>query len=172
MRGIRPRQHGSAATAAKSKLPCAGISRKMASHRVSGRGCRGRRRALGFAGRGGRRPVACGRSGRPRPGSARSPGRTRSILEVAATARASGARIVGITGSNSPLAVRCDVVLIVQTLDNTDIYTPTISRLAALVVVDILSTSVALRRDGDHPRRFRLMKDRLAELRLDPGSDD
>lgn len=34
----------------------------------------------------------------------------------------------------------------VETLENTNIYTPTISRIAALTVVDILSTSVALRR--------------------------
>lgn len=93
-------------------------------------------------------------------------GRTRSILEVAAIARTSGAKVIGITGSDSPLAAGCDLALLVQTLDNTDIYTPTTSRIAALVVVDILATAVALRRDGEHSRRFRTMKDLLSELRL------
>jgi RpiR family transcriptional regulator, carbohydrate utilization regulator len=96
-------------------------------------------------------------------------GRTRSILDVAAIAREGGAKVVGITGSSSPLVARCDVALVVETLDNTDIYTPTISRIAALVVVDILSTAVALRRDGEHSRRFRAMKERLSELRLTDG---
>ena len=96
-------------------------------------------------------------------------GRTRSILDLAAIARASGARVIAITGTRSPLVRHCDVALVVETLDNTDIYTPTISRIAALVVVDILSTAVALRRGDEHSRRFRAMKDRLNGLRV---SDD
>jgi RpiR family carbohydrate utilization transcriptional regulator len=93
-------------------------------------------------------------------------GRTRSVLEVARIARASGAAVIAVTGSDSPLAVECDVALIVETLDNTNIYTPTISRIAALVVMDILSTAVALRRGEDHQERFRLMKRRLNEIRF------
>lgn len=92
-------------------------------------------------------------------------GRTRSILDVAETAREAGARVIGITGSNAPLVALCDVALIVETLDNTSVYTPTISRIAALVVVDILSTAVALRRNDERMQRFELMKRRLAELR-------
>lgn len=96
-------------------------------------------------------------------------GRTRSILDLARVARESGARVIAITGSRSPLAADCDVALIVETLDNTDIYTPTISRVAALVVIDILSTGVALRRNDEHLERFRLMKHRLADLRTAEG---
>ncbi len=92
-------------------------------------------------------------------------GRTRSILNVARTARENGAKVVGITGSRSPLVDECDVALIVETLDNTNVYTPTISRIAALVVIDILSTAVALRRNDERLRRFQTMKQRLAELR-------
>lgn len=105
-----------------------------------------------------------------RPGDAAvvisNTGKTRSILEVARTARESGARVIGITGSHSPLAACCDVALVVETLDNTNIYTPTISRIAALVVIDVLSTAVALRRDEDHARRFQAMKRRLNEVRF------
>ena len=35
---------------------------------------------------------------------------------------------IGVTGSDSPLAAESDVALIVETLDNTNIFTPTISR--------------------------------------------
>ncbi|RBP09817.1 RpiR family transcriptional regulator [Roseiarcus fermentans] len=93
-------------------------------------------------------------------------GRTRSIVEIARTARASGAKVIGLTGSDSPLAAECDVKLVVETLDNTNIYTPTISRIAALVVIDILSTAVALRRGPEHQERFRQMKRRLNDLRF------
>jgi RpiR family carbohydrate utilization transcriptional regulator len=82
-------------------------------------------------------------------------GRTRAIIEV-----------IGITGSDSPLAAYCDIAVIVETLDNTNVFTPTISRIAALVVVDVLSTAVALRRDAEHQQRFARMKLRLSELRI------
>jgi RpiR family carbohydrate utilization transcriptional regulator len=93
-------------------------------------------------------------------------GRTRSMIEIAQVARASGAQVVGITGSASPLVEVCHTALVVESLDNTNIYTPTISRIAALVVIDVLSTAVALRRDGGHQQRFQVMKRRLNELRL------
>jgi RpiR family carbohydrate utilization transcriptional regulator len=94
-------------------------------------------------------------------------GRTRSMIEIARVAKASGARVIGITGSASPLVEECHIALVVESLDNTNIYTPTISRIAALVIIDVLSTAVALRRDSGHQQRFQVMKRRLNELRLD-----
>ena len=93
-------------------------------------------------------------------------GMTRSIIEVARTAREVGAKVIGLTGADSTLVNHCDVALVVETLDNTNIYTPTISRIAALAVIDVLSTAVALRRDEAHMRRFQMMKRRLNELRF------
>ena len=93
-------------------------------------------------------------------------GMTRSVVEVARTAREVGAKVIGITGTDSLLLTYCDVALVVETLDNTNIYTPTISRIAALAVIDVLSTAVALRRDVDHMDRFQMMKKRLNELRF------
>jgi RpiR family carbohydrate utilization transcriptional regulator len=93
-------------------------------------------------------------------------GRSRSILDVARIARQNGATVIGLIGSESPLVAECDVALIVETLENTDMYTPTISRIAALVVIDILSTAVALRRKDERLPRFELMKRRLRDLRI------
>lgn len=92
-------------------------------------------------------------------------GGTRSILEVARVARENGAKVIGIVGGRSPLVDECDVAVIVETLDNTDVYTPTTSRIAALVVIDILSTGVALRRDDAHRSKVAHMKRRLKDLR-------
>jgi RpiR family transcriptional regulator, carbohydrate utilization regulator len=94
-------------------------------------------------------------------------GRTRSIIQIARTARGCGAKVIGVTGSDSPLAAECDVALVVETLDNTNIFTPTISRIAALVVIDILSTAVAFRRGEQHQERFREMKRRLNDMRFE-----
>ena len=70
-----------------------------------------------------------------------------------------------ITGSNSPLASFPDVAVIAETLENTDVHTPTTSRLAALVIIDILSTSVALRKGDAHLLAVLDMKKRLADMR-------
>lgn len=92
-------------------------------------------------------------------------GSTRSVIETARVARENGAKVIGLVGGDSPLVAHCDVAIIVETLDNTNIYTPTTSRIAALVVIDILSTSVALRRDEAQKARVAAMKRRLREAR-------
>jgi len=80
-------------------------------------------------------------------------------------AREAGAKVIGIVGSDSPLASYCDVTLKVETLDNTNTYTPTTSRIAALVVIDILTTAVALCRGAEHQQRVATMKERLRDIR-------
>ena len=92
-------------------------------------------------------------------------GATRSIVEAAAMARARGCTVIGIVGMKGPLVDQCDIVILVETLENTNIYTPTISRIAALAVIDTLSTAVALRRGADHIERFTEMKRQLRYLR-------
>lgn len=92
-------------------------------------------------------------------------GTTRSIIEIARIARESGATVICLTGSDSPLTNYCDVSLIVETLENTNMYTPTISRIAALVIIDILSTSVAMRRPADYQARIHQMKRQLTDMR-------
>jgi RpiR family carbohydrate utilization transcriptional regulator len=92
-------------------------------------------------------------------------GTTRSIIEIARIARDNGAIVICLTGSESPLTNYCDVTLIVETLENTNMYTPTISRIAALVVIDILSTSVAMRRPAEERARIHHMKRQLSDMR-------
>lgn len=92
-------------------------------------------------------------------------GHTIAMIEVAQVARAGGAKVIGLSGSRALLLEHCDVAILVETLDNTDIYTPTISRIAALVVVDILSAAVGLRREAEHGKRFEDMKQLLRNQR-------
>lgn len=73
--------------------------------------------------------------------------------------------VIGITGDRSPLAELSTIPLVVESLDNTDVYTPTISRLAQLVVIDVLATMVLLRRDASALEDIRTMKTRLATMR-------
>lgn len=92
-------------------------------------------------------------------------GSTKEVAQTMRAASAHGAKTIGITGSNSPLLGFCDVGLLVETLENTDQYTPQISRVAALVIVDILSTIVAFKKSPDHRMRIADMKRFLADVR-------
>ncbi|TDQ83882.1 RpiR family transcriptional regulator [Dongia mobilis] len=93
-------------------------------------------------------------------------GTTPSMIDVARLARQNGARVIGLIGTTpAPLIAHCDVAIVIETLDNTNDYTPTISRLAALAVIDVLSTAVGLRRDPTYRNRVAVMKRRLQAYR-------
>lgn len=94
-------------------------------------------------------------------------GHTREILSSMKVAKEAGAVTIGITGAKeSPLVHVCDVSLVVETLENTNVYTPTVSRLSHLIVMDILSTAVSVTKGEDHQTRLADMKDRLAKERM------
>jgi RpiR family carbohydrate utilization transcriptional regulator len=93
-------------------------------------------------------------------------GATRSMVRIANAGKDAGATVVGITGEEeSPLATVCDVAIILKTFEDTDVLTPTVSRLAALVVIDILATAVSLGRGADHAKRLARMKEQLTTFR-------
>jgi len=92
-------------------------------------------------------------------------GRTQSVIQIAAQARQNGATVISITEGESPLQRASDISIIAKTFEDTDFYTPTVSRLAGLVVIDILATSVATNRGGNHLTRIRQMKEGLATFR-------
>lgn len=92
-------------------------------------------------------------------------GETEQVRQATRLARERGATTIGITGTQSPLLEDCDIGVLVETLENTDLYTPTVSRLSAMVVIDILSTAVSLARDESDQTRFAQMKAVLAKTR-------
>jgi len=96
-------------------------------------------------------------------------GHTHEIVRAIKVAGEAGAATLGISQvSGSALIKGCDVGLVVETLENTDVYTPTVSRLSHLVVVHILSTAVSLRRETAHHEKLADMKEELARIR--PGA--
>lgn len=93
-------------------------------------------------------------------------GTTRDVVQSLAIARRGGAATVGLCGDASgQMLAECDVALVIETLENTDVYTPTVSRLSALVVVDILSTAASLAHGPGHGDRVAAMKEGLARYR-------
>jgi RpiR family carbohydrate utilization transcriptional regulator len=92
-------------------------------------------------------------------------GQTTGLLDIIQAAKTAGATVIGISGRTGRMSSLCDLLLIIETLENTDIYTPTISRLAALVLVDILAVGVAMRQGPEHQTRLASMKKRLRSMR-------
>ncbi len=81
-------------------------------------------------------------------------GRSRDLLDAAEIARKKGATLIVITASGSPLAQlgqgsANQILLAVDHPEDYDRYSPMVSRLLHLVVIDILTTAVALRLPGE-----------------------
>ena len=77
-----------------------------------------------------------------------SSGRIDDLLAVADTARQRGAAVLAITASQSPLARKADVVLIVDHVEDVATHVPMVSRILHLLVIDILAVGVAMRQGG------------------------
>lgn len=71
-------------------------------------------------------------------------GRSVDLIENVRIAAASGAAVIAITGSHTPLAEAAGIALHADVPEDTDIYTPMTTRLAHLVVVDTLCVGLAL----------------------------
>ena len=81
-------------------------------------------------------------------------GRSRDLLDAAEIARKKGATLIVITASGSPLAQMgqgsvSQILLAVDHPEDYDRYSPMVSRLLHLMVIDILTTAVALRLPGE-----------------------
>jgi RpiR family carbohydrate utilization transcriptional regulator len=85
-------------------------------------------------------------------------GRTKELLESVRLARQSGATVIGVTHPISPLAELCSIVIGVDVPENTDVYMPTMSRIAHLLVIDSLAVGVALRGGAQMAERLTKMK--------------
>lgn len=80
-------------------------------------------------------------------------GRSRDLVDVADIAQRRGATVIAITASRSPLARRVQavgqVLLAADHPEDWERYSPMVSRLLHLVIIDILTTGVALRLDSE-----------------------
>ncbi len=77
-------------------------------------------------------------------------GRSRDLLDVADIARKKGATVIAITASGSPLAREAGhgvnhIMLAADHPEDADRYSPMVSRLLHLLIIDVLTTGVALR---------------------------
>ena len=93
-------------------------------------------------------------------------GRTVDVVQCAELARRSGATVIGVTRRDSPLARASTITIGIETPENPSMFPAMTTRLAHLVVVDILSTGVTLRRGPRIADRLRVMKEAVADKRI------
>jgi RpiR family carbohydrate utilization transcriptional regulator len=99
-------------------------------------------------------------------------GRSRDLLDSLEVARARSVVVIGITGPGTPLARLADISLHADVDENTDIYTPMLSRLAHLALLDVLAVGVALRSGAEGRERLARIKHTLNQRRDLPDSPE
>ena len=93
-------------------------------------------------------------------------GRTRDLMDACDIARRSGATTIVITATGSPLASSGHIHLSADHPEGFDNYSPMVSRLLHLLIIDILATCVALGIGGETVQpRLREMKNNLRSKR-------
>jgi RpiR family carbohydrate utilization transcriptional regulator len=92
-------------------------------------------------------------------------GRTRDLMDACDIARKRGATTIVITASGSPLAGSGHIHLTADHPEGYDKYSPMVSRLLHLLIIDILATTVALRIGEELQPVLREMKNNLRNKR-------
>jgi RpiR family carbohydrate utilization transcriptional regulator len=92
-------------------------------------------------------------------------GRTRDLMDACDIARKRGATTIVITARGSPLATAGQIHLTADHPESYDRYSPMVSRLLHLLIIDILATTVALRIGEALQPALREMKNNLRSKR-------
>ena len=92
-------------------------------------------------------------------------GRTRDLMDACDIAKRQGATTIVITASGSPLASAGHIHLTADHPEGYDKYSPMVSRLLHLLIIDILATTVALRIGEELQPVLRDMKNNLRSKR-------
>ncbi|MBB5213631.1 SIS domain-containing protein [Parapusillimonas granuli] len=92
-------------------------------------------------------------------------GRSREILDAVRLARRNRCPVVAITASGTPLADLAGVLLRADTQEDTELYSPMISRLVHLALIDVLALGVALKRGKEASRSLEKTKKSLRNRR-------
>ena len=92
-------------------------------------------------------------------------GRTRDLMDACDIAKKRGATTIVITASGSPLASSGHIHLTADHPEGYDKYSPMVSRLLHLLIIDILATTVALRIGEELQPVLREMKNNLRNKR-------
>ncbi len=94
-------------------------------------------------------------------------GRTQAMIDVAAIAQESKAKVIAITNPTSPLAELADIVITSgNELEDTTIYVPMTTRIIILTIIDILATGLALEKGPSIDQQLKTVKESLEATKV------
>jgi len=98
-------------------------------------------------------------------------GRTKPLVEIAQLARENDAFVIALTAYDSPLAQQSNLVLSLGVPEDTDIYMPMSSRIAQLVLIDVLTTGFTLRRGAKFRDNLKRVKAGIKDSRFQKNTE-
>ena len=93
-------------------------------------------------------------------------GRTQAILDSIALVKKNGAIAIALAPSNSPVANAATIPITVDVKEDIQIYTPLSSRIAHLVVIDVLAIGVAQQKGPSLQEHLQQLQENLSSLRV------
>lgn len=99
-------------------------------------------------------------------------GRSKELIENINLANDSGVFTIGITSSDSPLSKACTMAITVDTDEDTSVFTPMVSRLVHLLIIDMLAIGVTLQKGSQVTAHLKEIKSALNKKKFNKVSDD
>jgi len=96
-------------------------------------------------------------------------GRTKALVETIGLLKSSGCTVIGLAPSNTPVSNSCTIPINIDVKEGIEIYTPLSSRIAHLVVIDVLAIGVAQRKGPELKNHLLKLRQGMQSLRI---SDD
>lgn len=92
-------------------------------------------------------------------------GRTRALLDSIKQVKKHGAIVIGLAPSNTPVTVAASIPITIDVTEDFQLYTPLSSRIAHLVVIDVLAIGVAQRKGPELEDHLLRLQEGLRSLR-------
>ena len=101
-------------------------------------------------------------------------GRTIELLDAVSIALRNGCRVIALTSPGSPLARMATLAILADAREDAELYSPMISRIVHLALIDVLAVGVAMRRGNAVIEPLERTKQSLRgrKRRIDPRADD
>lgn len=94
-------------------------------------------------------------------------GRTRDLMHSIALAQQHDALVVSLAPQNTPVSEAADLPIFINIEEDTEQFTPMTSRIAHLMVIDMLAVAVTQRRGPDFSAHLNAIKRSIKSLRID-----
>ena len=94
-------------------------------------------------------------------------GRTKDLLHTVKLAQQHGAQVVSLAPANTSLSLAADLPIYINIEEDTEQFTPMTSRIAHLMIIDMLAVAVTQRRGPEFADHLNAIKRSIKSLRID-----